>query len=158
MGKRMQLLVAPGCICLLLLLVPSGYSNFDRYWRMFDMRTATKLEHKHFCPHCATEADAAQYSIDRNTYCQRNGCLETGKNTVFVASLPSQQGNWARAPCGGRIYSQARFDTYICNNVPTSMNPHPPGAIYCLRKWTHCYAGPFFENGHLDSRNLICNP
>merc|ERR1712037_251701 len=91
MGKRMQLLVAPGCICLLLLLVPSGYSNFDRYWRMFDMRTATKLEHKHFCPHCATEADAAQYSIDRNTYCQRNGCLETGKNTVFVASLPSQQ-------------------------------------------------------------------
>ena len=86
--------------------------------------------------------------FQRNKYCQSNGCIVTGKNTVF------KSGTNGFEVSNGKCIGQNKVSTWECTNVPTS-SPWDTTSTRCSNKG-NCKAGPFLSNGHFDYNNMQC--
>ena len=95
------------------------------------------------------------YVLQRNEYCDANGCPVTGSNTVFVVTLAQTTdehfwGNYGNYGKDNIKFGNTGVRAYQCGNLPTT-SPWDGGAGYggyCFLKGLY-YPGPFAEtNGH----------
>merc|ERR1712110_947761 len=75
-----------------------------------------KLEKKHFCGHCSDQNKAKTYSDDRNTYCDKNNCWQTNRNTVFEVDLATIS---LVRKAKDQIFGPARVRTWYCDQIRT---------------------------------------
>merc|ERR1711894_732 len=115
------------------------------------------LETKHFCPWCGGNADALQYSQQRNLWYYNNVAHDktTGANTVFAVNYGAAGLHWDATI--GKWIGNRFVNTYVCGDLPKTPPLIDPTEGYCYWKGC-CYAGPFLDgSGHFDVRYLQCS-